>query len=87
VGAPLVARLSGASEAPGPAEFRLVRKIASQVGLAEVVPVRRAEGGIEPLGSAPLSLAALARADGWVLVPPESEGFAAGASVALRALP
>lgn len=87
VGARLIARLAGAAEATDGVEVRLARKIASQVGIAEVIPVRRIENGAEPLGSAPLSLAALAQADGWVLVPPESEGFPAGASVTMRALP
>ena len=87
VGAPLVARLSGANEPADGTEVRLTRKVASQVGLAEVVPLRRVENGVEPLGSAPLSLAALAQADGWMLVPPESEGFPVGARVNMRALP
>jgi molybdopterin biosynthesis enzyme len=87
VGAPLVARLAGAIGEERGEQVTLARKIASPVGIAEVVPVRRAEGGVEPLGSAPLALSALAQADGWVLVPPESEGFPARASVTMRALP
>ena len=87
VGARLVARLAGSTEMAMTVQARLSRKIASQVGIAEVVPVRRAEDGFEPLASAVLGLVTLARADGWVLVPPESEGFPAGASVQMRALP
>jgi molybdopterin biosynthesis enzyme len=87
VGSRLVARLTGSTEQAMTIEARLARKIASQVGIAEVVPVRRGDDGLEPLASAVLGLVTLARADGWVLVPPESEGFPAGATVEMRALP
>jgi molybdopterin biosynthesis enzyme len=83
----LMTRLSGALENETKTPVKLVRKIASQVGLAEVVPVRRAGEGIEPLGSGSIPSSALARADGWVLVPPESEGFAAGSTVEMRLFP
>jgi molybdopterin biosynthesis enzyme len=65
----------------------LARKVASSLGLAEVIPVRRVAQGVEPLASGYLSLAALAQADGWILVPPESEGYPAGARVTVRPLP
>ena len=87
VGSKLVARLAGSTEPAMTVQARLSRKIASQVGITEVVPVRRGEDGLEPLASAPLGLAMLSRADGWVLVPPESEGFPAGAMVEMQALP
>ena len=66
---------------------RLTRKVTSTVGLAEVVPVARSPDGVEPLASGYLPLQALARADGWILVPPESEGFPAGATVEVRSFP
>jgi molybdopterin biosynthesis enzyme len=87
VGSKLVARLAGSTEQAMSMQARLTRKIASQVGIAEVVLVRRGADGLEPFASTVLSLAALARADGWVLVPPESEGFPAGAMVEMQALP
>jgi molybdopterin biosynthesis enzyme len=65
----------------------LARKIVSTVGLAEVVPVRVTGQGAEPLASGYWPMQALTRADGWVLVPPESEGFAAGATLEMRAFP
>jgi molybdopterin biosynthesis enzyme len=65
----------------------LTRKINSTVGLADVVPVRRVAGGVEPLASGYWPVQALTRADGWVLVPPESEGFAAGTQLEMRAFP
>ena len=65
----------------------LARKVASTVGLAELVPVRRNAGTAEPLASKYLSLTVLARADGWMLVPADSEGYAAGTPVQLRSWP
>ena len=45
VGSKLVARLTGSTEQAMTVEARLSRKIASQVGIAEVVPVRRGDDG------------------------------------------
>lgn len=85
VGRRLLARLSGyAREEPG-VPVRLARKIVSAVGLAEVVPVARGADGVEPVAAGVFPLQALARAEGWVLVTPESEGFAAGSIVEMRA--
>lgn len=65
----------------------LARKVTSTVGLAEVVPVRRTDNGVEPLASKYLPFSALARSDGWILVPPDSEGYSAGAQVWVRPWP
>ena len=65
----------------------LARKVTSTVGLAEVVPVRRNAGQLEPLAAKYLPLSSLARSDGWILVPADSEGFAAGTPVLVRAWP
>jgi molybdopterin molybdotransferase len=65
----------------------LTRKIASTLGLVDIVPVRRAAEGVEPLASGYLTLHSLARADGYVIVPADSEGFPAGARVDMRPLP
>ena len=87
VGRRLIARLAGlAHDEPG-IPVILARKIASTIGIAEVIPVRRVEGGIEPLASGFFPWNALTRADGWVLVPPESEGHAAGSKVEMGRLP
>ena len=56
----------------------LARKIASTVGIAEVVLLEYTEGAWMPLAVGDLSLGAIARADAWLLVPGSSEGFAAG---------
>jgi len=87
VGRKLLARRGGRNEAGAGAPLTLTKKVTSTVGLAEFVPVRRAGSNIEPLGSGVLSLQSLAQADGWVLVPPESEGLAAGAMAEMRNFP
>jgi len=87
VGRPLLRGLGGSTDADTGVRLPLARKIVSTVGLAEVIPVRRVGSDIEPLASGHWPLQALTRADGWVLVPPESEGFAAGTLVEMRAFP
>ena len=60
----------------------LARKIASVVGRVEYVRVQIVNGGVEPLGSRGASLlSTTTRADGFVLVPRDSEGHAGGESV------
>jgi molybdopterin biosynthesis enzyme len=59
----------------------LARKIASQVGLAEIVLLEREDGVWVTLAAGELSLEAIARAEAWLAVLGGSEGFAAGASV------
>lgn len=80
-------QLAGGVEKDRPFMAELSRKVTSMVGMAEVVPVRCRERAAEPLASGYLSFSALARADGWILVPAESEGYPAGAPVAVRPLP
>jgi molybdopterin biosynthesis enzyme len=87
LGRPLLARLAGARDDEGGREYPLARKVASSLGLAEVVLVRRLSDAVEPLASGYLSLTALANADGWILVPPDSEGWPAGTRVTVRPLP
>jgi molybdopterin biosynthesis enzyme len=84
LGRHLLGRLDGSNGHASAAGLTLTRKITSTVGLAEVVPVRRDGSKAEPLATQHLPLSALSRADGWVLVPPDSEGFAAGSLVAVN---
>ena len=65
----------------------LARKVTSTVGLAEIVPVRRNGGQAEPMAVKYLPFSSLARSDGWILVPADSEGYSAGSAVALRPWP
>lgn len=87
IGRPLLALLSGATEKEPPTSYPLVRKISSNLGLTEAVLVRRDGNGATPLAAGYFPLETLTRADGWVMVPPESEGFPEGAAVGVRALP
>jgi molybdopterin molybdotransferase len=87
VGRRLLARLAGSGEDEAGTKATLTRKVTSTIGLAEVVPVRRTGGGVEPLATKYLPLSALARSDGWILVPADSEGYAAGSQVEFRPWP
>ena len=87
VGEPLLRHLAGAITSQPEMPLMLTRKIVSTVGMTEVMPVRRLPEGIEPLASGHWPMQALTRADGWVLVPAESEGFPAGTQLAMRAFP
>jgi molybdopterin biosynthesis enzyme len=77
---PLLARLSGRSPRR-PVRLPLLRKIASSVGIAELVLLNRDQDGWLPVAVGELSLRAIAGADAWLAVPGGSEGFAAGAAV------
>lgn len=68
---------------PYPGEvLPLKAKISSHLGRLEICRVRRVVGGVEPLAiSEARLLRSLATADGLVLVPVQSEGFAAGSEV------
>jgi len=89
VGRRLLDRLAAAksSDSDMAETLPLARKVASTVGLAEIVPVRRSAGQAEPIATKYLPLSSLARADGWILVPAESEGHPAGTAVQVRPLP
>jgi molybdopterin molybdotransferase len=87
IGRYLVAKLAGGGIADFPVTLPLKRKVTSTIGLTELVPVSCAGGVAEPLASGYLSLQSLARSDGWIVVPAESEGFAAGTPVAVRSWP
>lgn len=81
LGQPLLARLTGLTELPRTQAVPLRQKIVSTIGLCDVVPVAVAADGAVPLATRFWPLPALTRADGVVLVPPDSEGFPPGAMV------
>jgi molybdopterin molybdotransferase len=87
IGRAMVARLRGTSEHLSSRKDTLIEKIASTVGLTELVLVRHAGDGVEPLASKYLPLATLAQADGWLVVPAASEGLPPGARVTVYPLP
>ncbi|MBR0954303.1 molybdopterin-binding protein [Bradyrhizobium canariense] len=59
----------------------LARKIASSVGIAEMVLLAEEHHAWVPLAVGEWPLQAIARTDAWLLVPASHEGFAAGAPV------
>jgi len=83
----MLARLAFRLIEEQPFTAELARKIASPLGLAEVIPVRRRLGRVEPCAQGYLPMQALARAEGWLLVPADSEGYAAGTRVVVRPWP
>lgn len=87
LGRALLARLSGDDGSECAAKLTLSRKVTSTVGLAEFVLVRRDGPNAEPFAGRYLPLSALARADGWLLVPAGSEGYPASAEVAVNTWP
>jgi molybdopterin biosynthesis enzyme len=87
IGRPLLARLRGGAENAPSCQRVLTAKVASTVGLTELVLVRREGDGVAPLASKYLPLAALAQADGWIVIPAASEGLAPGTPVTVRPLP
>ena len=55
--------------------------------MTEVVPLHCDGEKAEPIASGYWPLRAIAQANGWILVPPESEGYPAGAEVVVRPWP
>lgn len=74
-------RLAAVRATGRPEILTLTRKITSTVGLAQVVPIRRAVTQAEPLAGRYWPLSTLVRADGYVVISPESEGSSAGSPV------
>lgn len=88
VGLPLVDRLSASREAIRSVSVAaLTRKVASPIGLVEIVPVRLQGRQAEPIASGYWSLTPLAATDGWIVIPANSEGFPAGSEVVIRPWP
>ena len=77
---PVLDRLSGREPRPA-TTLPLARKIASGVGIAEIVLLRKLEQSWMPIAVGDLPLQPIASADAWLAVPGDSEGYAAGTSV------
>lgn len=77
---PVLDRLSGRRRRKT-VTLPLARKVASSVGIAEIVLLERKQDVWSTLAVGELSLEAIARAEAWLLVPGGSEGFAAGSPV------
>jgi molybdopterin molybdotransferase len=87
LGRRMLARLALGREEGRGAPGRLTRKVASNLGLAELVPVRWRDGEVEPLGTGYLSLQTLGSSDGWILVGADREGHPEGTEVVVRSWP
>jgi molybdopterin molybdotransferase len=80
LGLPVLDLMSGRQQRPA-ITLPLARKIASSVGIAEIVLLERNDGVWMPLAVGDLSLETIARADAWLAVSGGSEGYAAGTPV------
>jgi molybdopterin molybdotransferase len=87
LGQRVLARLAGSREEPHAVAATLTRKVASNLGFAELIPVRLRNGEAEPMGSGYLPLQTIAQADGWILVAADREGYPGGTSVMVRPWP
>src|ERR1700730_14321266 len=87
LGRAMLMRLTGNAEPPCLRAAKLTRKVSSTAGLAELVAVR-CEGSLAtPLASGYVPISALGRANGWILIPSESEGRPEHSEVAVRPWP
>jgi molybdopterin molybdotransferase len=87
IGRHLVAKLAAGKVEDAPVMMPLRRKVTSAIGMTELIPVRTEGGMADPLASGYLSFGALARSDGWIAVPADSEGFMERTPVAVRPWP
>jgi molybdopterin molybdotransferase len=87
LGRRLLARLAFRLIEEQPFLLELARPITSTHGRSEIIPVRRRAAQVEPLSGPDWTAQTIARADGWILVPAESEGFPAGTKVQMRPWP
>jgi len=83
----MLARLAGSREPEWQRTARLTHKVSSTVGLSELVPVRCKGRFATPIASGYVPLSALAQANGWILIAPESEGYPASTEVMVRPWP
>jgi molybdopterin biosynthesis enzyme len=87
LGEAVMARLASVNFAKAEIPVTLARKIASAIGMVEIVLVKREGEGAVPLASGYLPLRTLLAADGYVIIPAESEGLPASAQVTMRIMP
>lgn len=87
LGAAILSRLAGSADEIVSLPVKLARKVTSTIGMVELVPVMLENGEVTPLASGYLPLGTMAQADGYIVVPAESEGFPPGAQVAMRKMP
>lgn len=82
--APAVSNAAGLVEPRWQVASRLASKVTSTIGVSELFLGMRAGDELEPVPLDGAGLDVLVRAVGWFMVPPGSEGYAAGETVHLR---
>lgn len=87
LGIPLLARLAATDQRLPGRMAKLTRKIVSAVGIAELIPVQCQDAAATPIASGYIPLAALVKANGWVFVPPECEGYPSDSEVMINPWP
>jgi len=80
LGLPVLDRLSG-HQPRATTTLPLARKLASIVGIAEIAVLERDGDSWHPLALGDLPFQAIVKADAWLAIPGNSEGFAAGTPV------
>ena len=83
----LLDRLSSNTDTAIGTRGRLTRKVTSTIGVCDFVLVRETENEAAPLGGRNLPLSPLAGSTGYIVVPHDSEGYAAGREVAIHRWP
>lgn len=73
--AAMTARIEHRESAP------LMRKVTSAIGMSEIVLLAQDRNGVTPLGAGVITLEALLQSDALAILPPSSEGLAAGAMI------
>ncbi len=87
LGRHMVSRLAGSTEPTPLRAARLTHKVASPVGMAQLVPVWCEGSSATPIASGYVPLGAMAQANGWLFIKAESEGYPAGQEVMIRPWP
>jgi molybdopterin biosynthesis enzyme len=87
LGRAMLARLAANEEQACMRPAKLTRKVASNAGLTELVPVRCEGPFANPLATGYAPMSALAQANGWLLVGAGSEGYQAGSEVMIGPWP
>jgi molybdopterin biosynthesis enzyme len=87
LGQVMLMRLAGSLEPLRLRTAKLTHKVASPVGFSELVPVRCEGFSATPIASGYVPLSALAQANGWIFIKPDSEGYPEETEVVIRPWP
>jgi molybdopterin molybdotransferase len=87
LGRHILSRLAGNTEPLLLRQAKLTHKVASVVGMAELVPVWCEGASATPIASGYVPLCAMVQANGWLFIEAESEGHPAEQEVMIRPWP